>query len=190
MFSLIFSRRFAMAHRLVAGESAKCAVPHGHNETVTVRLQAVRPGRLDGAANMVEPFERAKSAWHRWIDGHVDHALELSGSDPLVGWFRACEPQRLGRLLVTPGDPTTEVLACCMMAKLAAFLAADGGRLRCVEIRVEETPTNTVVFDGDPLAALPAAATGARWWTRPDMSINDFGAEGGRGATDLAAAAE
>ncbi|MEJ1936503.1 6-carboxytetrahydropterin synthase, partial [Nostoc sp. NIES-2111] len=60
MFSLVFSRRYSMAHRLIAGLSEKCAVPHGHNEIVTVTLRAVTPARLDGAANMVVPFERAK----------------------------------------------------------------------------------------------------------------------------------
>lgn len=172
MFSLTFSRRYAMAHRLLSG-SDKCAVPHGHNEIVTVRLQATAPARLDGIANMVEPFERAKGMWHRWIDDAVDHALQLSQTDPLIGWFEAREPHRLGRLLLTPGDPTTEILACCFMSKLNAFLAADGGRLTCVEIALEETPTNTVRFDGDPQDWLPAAAPGGAWWLRADMSIND-----------------
>ena len=83
------------------------------------------------------------------------------------------EPERLSRLLVTQGDPTTEMLACCMMAKLNQFLTADGGRLRCAEIRIEETLTNTVTFDGDPLGMLPAMADSV-WWRRADMSINDL----------------
>ncbi|MFC0409917.1 6-pyruvoyl trahydropterin synthase family protein [Roseomonas elaeocarpi] len=175
MFSLVFSRRFSMGHRLISGASEKCALPHGHNETVTVRLEPVNPGRLDGAANMVEPFERAKATWHRWIDTAVDHALQLGEGDPLLLWFLRHEPGRAARILVTPGDPTTEALACCLMAKLSSFLAADGGRLRCREIRLEETPTNAVIFEGDPLAALPAAPPGrSPWWTRPDMSINDL----------------
>ena len=87
MFSLVFSRRFSMGHRLISGTSEKCALPHGHNETVTVRLEPVNPGRLDGAANMVEPFERAKAAWHRWIDTAVDHALQLGEGDPLLLWL-------------------------------------------------------------------------------------------------------
>lgn len=173
MFSLVFSRRFAMAHRLLSGLSPKCAMPHGHNEIVTVRLVAARPEPLDGDGNMVLPFEQAKATWHRWIDDHVDHTLHLSDSDPLIDWFMEREPERLSRLLVTQGDPTTEMLACCMMAKLNQFLTADGGRLRCAEIRVEETPTNTVTFDGDPLAMLPEMA-GTPWWRRADMSINDL----------------
>ena len=174
MFNLLFSRRFTMGHRLIAGTSEKCAIPHGHNEIVTVRLRAVQSSRLDGAANMVEPFARAKATWHRWIDGHIDHALQLSASDPLLAWFAAHEPQRLGRILVTPGDPTTEMLACCMMAKMAAFLHADGARLSCAEIRIEETPTNTVTFDGNPAHYLPASSPANAWWQRADMSINDM----------------
>ncbi|MGI4798953.1 MAG: 6-pyruvoyl trahydropterin synthase family protein [Janthinobacterium lividum] len=177
MFSLVFSRRFAMGHRLIAGLSEKCAVPHGHNEVVQVTLRAAGPGpgRLDGGANMVEPFERAKATWHRWIDGHVDHALQLSASDPLLRWFAREEPARLRRIMVTPGDPTTEVLAVCMMAKIGAMLAADGGRLACAEIRIEETPTNAVVFAGNPAAFLPVSEVALPWWRRADMSINDLG---------------
>ena len=174
MFNLVFSRRYTMGHRLIAGGSDKCAMPHGHNEVVTVTLRAVQSSRLDGAANMVEPFERAKATWHRWIDNHVDHALQLSASDPLLGWFARQEPERLGRILITPGDPTTEMLACCMMAKLAAFLTADGGRLSCAEIRIEETPTNAVTFDGNPAHYLPSTSPANAWWHRPDMSLNDL----------------
>lgn len=174
MFNLVFSRRFAMAHRLIAGMSEKCATPHGHNEFVTVHLMATEPQRLDGHVNMVEPFERAKSAWHRWVDNHVDHAFQLSDADPLLDWFRQHEPQRLSRIMITPGDPTTEVLACCMMAKLNTLLEQDGGRLICTQIEVQETPTNTVRFTGDPLPMLPTVAVGERWWRRADMSINDL----------------
>jgi 6-pyruvoyltetrahydropterin/6-carboxytetrahydropterin synthase len=174
MFSLVFTRRFSMAHRLIAGSSVKCATPHGHNEFVTVRIQAVEPGKLDGHVNMVETFERAKSTWHRWIDEHVDHCLQLSDSDPLLDWFRVHEPDRLGRILITPGDPTTEMVACCMLAKLRAILAAEGGRLRCQHIQLEETPTNTVTFDGDPLTVLPHAPPQGAWWLRADSTINDL----------------
>lgn len=172
MLSLMFSRRFAMAHRLLSDASEKCAIPHGHNEVVTVRLVATAPQPLDGRVNMVESFERAKGAWHGWVDACLDHSLHLAETDPLLDWFRTHEPHRLGRILLTPGDPTTEALACCLMSKCNAFLAADGDRLRCVELTLEETPTNTVRFEGDPAAWLPAS--GDRWWRRADASINDL----------------
>eukprot|EP01037_Dinobryon_pediforme_P005436 gene5436-5491_t len=163
-----------MAHRLIAGQSEKCATPHGHNEFVTVRLHATDPKRLDGNVNMVETFERAKSAWHCWIDNHVDHAFQLSDQDPMIGYFRMNEPKLVPRILVTPGDPTTEMLACCMLAKLNALLKADGGRLTCADIEVQETPTNTVSFKGDPLSMLPRMSGHDAWWLRADMSINDL----------------
>ena len=171
--ALVFSRRFSMGHRLIRGASESCALPHGHNETVTVRLQATCPARLDGAANMVLPFAHAKATWHRWIDERLDHALQLGEDDPLLGWFARHEPARAARIVVTPGDPTTELMACLMMAKLGAFLRSEGDMLRCVEIRLEETPTNMVVFDGDPVALLPTRGAARCWWQRPDMSIAD-----------------
>ena len=176
MFSLVFTRRYSMAHRLIADPASKCAVPHGHNEIVTARLSSAVPQRLDGRSNMVAPFEAAKQRWHDWIDGAVDHALQLSQDDPLIDYFRRNEPDKLARLLVTPGDPTTEMLAACFMAKLDAFLTADEIGLRCVELTIEETPTNSVIFTGDPAEALPER-TGNNltpWWRRPDLSINDL----------------
>ena len=180
MFGLIFTRRYSMAHRLLAGSSNKCAIPHGHTELVVVTLQATAARRLNGASNMVEPFEIAKARWHHWIDEEVDHALQVSDGDPLIDFFREREPDKLARLLVTPGDPTTEVLAACFMAKLNAFLEDDGGSLRCVEVRIEETPTNTVLFAGDPADFLPdrpGRSNRRPWWWRPDMSINDLDCE-------------
>lgn len=177
MFSLVFTRRYSMAHRLIADADSKCAVPHGHNELVIVRLQATTPRRLDGRANMVAPFEAAKARWHRWIDEQVDHTFQLSSRDPLIGYFRAHEPGRLRRLLITPGDPSSEMLAACFMAKLNAFLEDDVSGLRCVEVMVEETPTNTVTFSGDPADVLPerpVVGDRAGWWQRPDDSINDL----------------
>lgn len=176
MFSLVFTRRFSMAHRLLSDQSPKCAIPHGHNEIVTARIAAPAPERLDGRANMVAPFESTKAQWHAWIDNAVDHALQLGEHDPLIDYFRRSEPDKLERLLIMPGDPTTELLAACFMAKLNTFLEDQGERLRCVELTIEETPTNAVIFAGDPADALPAQSGAKRtpWWRRPDMSINDF----------------
>lgn len=96
---------------------------------------------------------------------------------PLVGYFRAHEPDRMKRLLITPGDPATEIVAACFMAKLNAFLEDDESGLRCVEVVVEETSTNTVAFSGDPFEVLPGRPmVGNRpsWWRRADSSANDF----------------
>lgn len=172
MLELRFTRRFSMGHRLIGGRSERCALPHGHNEFVTSTLQPERPARLDGVSNMLVPFEQAKARWHRFVDERLDHALQLSDADPLLAWFRANEPARAERIVVTPGDPTTELMACLLMAKLSAILLAEGGVLRVSEIRIEETPTNTVAFSGDPSDLLPGSTPAAGcWWQRADMSI-------------------
>ncbi|NHO33159.1 6-pyruvoyl trahydropterin synthase family protein [Acetobacter fallax] len=174
MADLIFTRRFSMGHRLIHGASESCALPHGHNEFVTIRLEPTATGPLDGHSNMPVSFQRAKSAWHRFVDERLDHALQLAGDDPLLAWFRAHEPARAARIIVTPGDPTTELMACLMKAKLDAMLAADGDLLHCTTITLQETPTNTVEFTGNPLDMLPTPRAPEHcWWRRPDMSISD-----------------
>jgi 6-pyruvoyltetrahydropterin/6-carboxytetrahydropterin synthase len=187
-FVLRFTRRFSMAHRLIAGQSEKCATPHGHNELVTVDLVAKplgrpgqrptellgRPGQrptehptpLDGGANMVAEFARAKGRWHRFVDDHLDHALQLSEHDPLLA---IADAQFDGwRLVITPGDPTTELLAALLAAKCQCFLDADTTHLRVARVTIEETPTNSVVFEGDPRDVLPARDDA--WWWRADDS--------------------
>ena len=112
-----------MAHRLISGASVKCSVPHGHNEFIRVFLQSSSSAfRLDGKENMVMLFEDIKRQWHFFIDNHVDHAFQMNESDPLLKFFEKEEPAKLSRLLLTPGDPTTEMLCACLMSKMQAFL--------------------------------------------------------------------
>lgn len=173
MASIEFTRRYAMAHRFLSDASPKCVTPHGHNETVTVRLASASPFTF-GGSNMGAPFDALKGRWKDWIDGHVDHAFQLNAADPLIGFFRANEPARLPRLMVFDGDPTTEALAAAFWLKLQAFLDADGLPFAVEMVRVEETPTNAVVLTRatfDPGASGLAADA---WPRRADLSINDF----------------
>jgi len=163
--ALRFRRRFSMAHRLTSGAAAKCATPHGHDEYVTVELVGTQPVALDGDANMVVEFGRAKQRWHRFVDECLDHGFQLSASDPLLTVAR----ERFEwRLIVTPGDPTTELMAALLAAKCQAILDDElDGALRVRRLILDETPTNSVVFEGDPREVLPA---GEGWWWRPDES--------------------
>lgn len=154
-----------MAHRLISGRSQLCATPHGHNEFVTVELAPLTVQKLDGSANMVEEFASAKARWHRFVDEVLDHALQLSEADPLVAIAGAQFPD--WRLVLTPGDPTTELLAALLASKCQAILDDEGLQLRVERLLLEETPTNTVVVDGDGRALLPAQAG---WWMRADSS--------------------
>jgi 6-pyruvoyltetrahydropterin/6-carboxytetrahydropterin synthase len=173
MAALEFTRRYAMAHRLLATQSAKCAIPHGHNEFVTVRLDPLGPFRFS-ETNSAAPFEQIKRRWHAWIDEHVDHALHLGENDPLIGYFREREPALLKQIMTFQGDPTTEALAACFFLKLSAFVAEDGLPFGVREVRIEETPTNTVLLSR---AHFDPAGCGLRpnaWPWRADTSINDF----------------
>jgi 6-pyruvoyltetrahydropterin/6-carboxytetrahydropterin synthase len=173
MAALEFTRRYAMAHRLLADPASKCAVPHGHNEIVSVRLEPDRAFRF-GGSNAAAPFEAVKGRWHDWLDNHVDHSLQLGEDDPLIGYFRTHEPERLARVLTMPGDPTTEALAACFWFKLTAFVDAAGLPFRVSAVRVEETPTNAVLFTRDIFDPDACALPMQNWARRADMSINDF----------------
>ncbi len=164
---LTFTRRFCMAHRLTSGASAKCATPHGHNELVTVTLVPTRPERLDGVGNMVVEFGAAKRRWHAFVDDHLDHGLQLGEDDPLLAFATEAFPG--WRLVVTPGDPTTELLAVLLMAKCQSFLDDEGLPLRCARVKLEETPTNAVLFTGTPAEVLPRREG---WWSRADGSTS------------------
>lgn len=173
MAALEFSRRYAMAHRLLADPQSKCATPHGHNEIVTVTL-APKANFVFSGANHLARFEDIKHRWHGWIDGAVDHALQLNEADPLIDWFRAHEPQRLARILTLPGDPTTEALAAAFFLKLSAFLREDALPFLVDSVRVEETPTNAVVLSRAHFDPDACGARNGSWPLRADMSVNDF----------------
>ena len=168
-----FTRRYCMAHRLLADPDSKCAMPHGHNEIVRVRLRG--RAALDlGHANHAAPFDALKRRWHAWIDQSVDHALQLNRNDPLVDFFRQHEPQRLDRIMTFDGDPTTEALALAFHHKLTAFLRQDAPDFACEEVMIEETPTKTVILRAADLSAAEAGWRPGDWCGRADMSINDL----------------
>lgn len=161
-----------MGHRLTSGAAPNCRVPHGHDEIVTVDIVHVRNAGLDPATNMLAEFDRVKRRWFRWIDKAVDHSFHIADSDALLEFFRSQEPELLGKLLVTPGDPTTEIRAACFKSKLGAFLAQDEPNFSCDRLVIQETPANAVEIGiTDFATVLPA---GDHWWARADDTINDL----------------
>ncbi|MDH4477355.1 MAG: 6-carboxytetrahydropterin synthase [Verrucomicrobiaceae bacterium] len=171
-FTLRFSRRYSMGHRLISDAAPNCRVPHGHDEVVTVELVSEGNSKLDPRTNMLVEFDQAKRRWFDWIDDAVDHSFHLNEEDPLVGFFSEHEPHLMARLLLTPGDPTTEIRAACFKSKLGCFLQHDNPGLRCSSLTIQETPTNAVICEAvDPAQMMP---TGDHWWSRADLSINDL----------------
>ncbi len=173
-FVLRFSRRYSMAHRLISGVAPNCSIPHGHDEVVTVEIGSKENAGLDPQTNMLVEFSRIKGRWFEWIDRSVDHSFHLGDGDPLVNYFRENEPVLVRKLLITPGDPTTEIRAACYAAKLAAFLAEEHPDFLCLRLCIQETPTNAVDFM--PSAAGSVLPDGPNhWWNRTDTTINEFG---------------
>jgi 6-pyruvoyltetrahydropterin/6-carboxytetrahydropterin synthase len=174
-----------MAHRLLKCNSPKCAVPHGHNEYATFHISVYQPERAPAPclpiygdlANSHATFDNLKGKLFHWIDGYVDHALQLGHDDPLIGYFQDYEPSKLPRLLVTWGDPTTEALAYCLWAKANALLAGTP-HFQCTKVELEETPTNKVVLTReigtDSFEKQRPFRAGSPWWYRGDMSINNL----------------
>ncbi len=162
-----------MAHRLYSECSPKCVIPHGHNEYIKVRLCSRTEKPLCHDVNMVAVFHEAKSVWHHFVDNHLDHTLQLRSDDPMLAYFVEHEPKQLSRIVTTPGDPTTEIMCACLMAKLQAILNINAPDLVCVEFELEETPTNTVLLSGQN-AFKPHLPQGDYWFYRPDNSVNDL----------------
>ncbi|HAA87599.1 MAG TPA: 6-pyruvoyl tetrahydropterin synthase [Verrucomicrobiales bacterium] len=162
-----------MGHRLVSGAAPNCKIPHGHDEIVTVYIGSDRNRKLDNDTNMLVEFEEAKGLWFDWIDRSVDHSFHVSSEDPIIKYFIENEPNLLPRLLITPGDPTTEIRAACYYAKLSSFLRTKDDDLICTGLQIQETPTNAVSFKcADITKFLPSGAD--HWWNRSDLSINDL----------------
>lgn len=175
MPQLRFTRRFSMAHRLYSQRDGSCFTPHGHNEFVHVTLSLkAGSGRTPdwGQANCAVPFVVLKKPWHRFVDQSLDHALQLSSRDPLVAYFQAHEPEVVPRLLIVPGDPTTEVVGLALLAKLQALLSQFAPDFECSRLELEETPTNAVVLSPEDLRACPLDL--GAWTRRADLSINDL----------------
>ena len=171
-FRLRFSRRYSMGHRLLSGQAPNCRIPHGHDEVVTVDIVHVANARPDPDTNMLAEFDRVKRRWFQWIDRAVDHSFHVGYQDPLIAFFRDEEPGLLDRLLVTPGDPTTEIRAICFKAKIGAFLTQDEPDFRCQRLTIQETPANAVETSASTFSHI--LPPGDHWWQRADLSINDL----------------
>lgn len=171
---MVFTRKFEAAHRLMSDKSLKCNGPHGHSFVVKVTIESTSLQSLDGDINMIEEFGAAKKKWHVWIDECVDHSMMFNSKDPMWQYVRELIPH--ARILLTSGDPTTEMVCAAFMAKCNAFLIAEhGDRLKCTYIEVVETATNTVTFEGDPYFHIPQGI--AYWWNRADMTTHDIEVE-------------
>jgi 6-pyruvoyltetrahydropterin/6-carboxytetrahydropterin synthase len=169
MFKMEFTYRFEAAHRFTKSCKESCATPHGHTWYGTLELSG--SDKLN-QADMLAEFALAKKGWKETIDKTFDHSFLANSEDPLLPHLKQILPEV--RLVLFPGDPTTELIAALLHRKAQKIIASIGLQdLLCVEaVTIQETPSNTVVYK-DKVGFLPADGiingyTG--WWNdeRPE----------------------
>ena len=115
---LRFKYRFEAAHRFTQSASPACMTPHGHTWYATLHLKSTAP--LNSEDMSVE-FTQLKSSWKEFITEVFDHSYMCNYQDPLI------EPllvvNKNARLLLFPGDPTTELISLLMFSKANQFIA-------------------------------------------------------------------
>lgn len=166
------SRKWEGSHRLISGvnKGTLCSLPHGHTWKVTAFFEAIAPFNLDGHSNVLILFSDLKKRWHHWIDNHIDHSIFLNSTDPLISFLQKENPQ--SRIVVTPGDPTTEMIACLFKAKLESFILDENFQVLCRQIHIQETATNAVTYAGNPKETLSSIKfDGPKWWNQADYSV-------------------
>ena len=148
-FTLRFSRRYSMAHRLLSGVAPNCRVPHGHDEVVTVDIVESSNAGLDGKTNMLVEFEQVKGRWFKWIDKAVDHSFHLGDGDPLV----ACPVCKVGVIKLRNGE-FGQFRSCSTWPRCD---------FKAESVDEEETPTELHRIGGKVLegAACPTCKTGS-----------------------------
>ena len=157
-----FRYRFEAAHRFTDA-SSKCSTPHGHTWWVTLCLEH-STSDIDLANNFATDFKELKSDWKKFIDNEVDHYFFLNFDDNLAIHLKNIEPNLNVKL--TPGDPTTEVLAALFFRKAENLLA----KFKHITVRsllLEETPTNSIRIykkDADQLIERLLVKQKSHWW--------------------------
>lgn len=135
MYKVTKELHFCYGHRLMQYQG-KCRVPHGHNATVAIDLQAASLDPL----GMVIDFSHIKRVIQGWIDSNLDHRMLLRKDDPLAKWLQeAGEP-----CFIMDRNPTAEMLAQLIFE----YAVAQG--FPVVEVRLWETPDAYATYRARP----------------------------------------
>jgi 6-pyruvoyltetrahydropterin/6-carboxytetrahydropterin synthase len=142
---LEFTYRFEAAHRFLKSNSIPCMTPHGHTwyATMTVQFQ----GQALNQSQMSVEFSQVKKQWKQLIQETFDHSYMHNINDPVVEVLNTSDFSP--RLLPFPGDPTTEIISLFMFNKMEKLIQASefAEQVTLQSVKLQETPTNTVVCD-------------------------------------------
>jgi 6-pyruvoyltetrahydropterin/6-carboxytetrahydropterin synthase len=121
MTTVEFKRVFSAAHRL-PNDPSKCNNIHGHNYRIRVRIDADKYG----PEKMVIAFDKVKE-----IIDHYDHALILAEHDPILEMMG-----KITRVVVVPGDPTTEFMADYLAEEILEMILEQPTRKQPTHVKV------------------------------------------------------
>ncbi len=143
MVAIICTRRleFDAAHRVLEHES-KCKNLHGHRYVVEASFTAKE---LDRIGRVVD-FGVIKERLGNWIDSNWDHTTILFDKDQALG--KAINGVTGQTIFYLPNNPTAENMAAYLLEKVCPQLFADY-ELKCISIRMHETPNCSVVASKD-----------------------------------------
>lgn len=141
--------------------------PHGHTWYATLNLQSSSPLN---ANDMAVEFHQLKGEWKDLITNVFDHSFMCNMNDPLVEPLLKIHAD--ARLILFPGDPTTELISLLLFSKCEKFLENSKWKdqVTVAGITIDETPTNSIHCDRAYYKEnISRYAAFSGWWTTADM---------------------
>jgi len=174
-FSTSFSYRFEAAHRFIDSSSIRCATPHGHSWNAEIEFKASE-FQLDNSM-MLHEFTSLKSAWKTFIHETVDHSFFIHHRDPILQSLVKEYPPN--RLLIFPGNPTTELVAALFLRKCVVMHDSLQAKSTVApsKIIIRETETNSISlsnFEYESFMRLNQIDKFAGWWNSVDPTNRCF----------------
>ncbi|HWQ65275.1 MAG TPA: 6-carboxytetrahydropterin synthase [Methanospirillum sp.] len=117
---------FDASHRLLHYQG-KCHNLHGHRWKVEIWIT----GRTDEQTNILVDYSEIKEVVYQY-----DHQIILNQDDPMVQAVEQFHP-----VIITPGDPTSELLASLIRDAIEGRYAPCGRDVVVRKIRVWESPS-------------------------------------------------
>lgn len=165
---LKFKYRFEAAHRFTQSSSPSCMTPHGHTWYATLHINTKAPLN---ASDMSVEFHQLKSEWKDLISNVFDHSFMCNTTDPLI------EPllkvHGAARLILFPGDPTTELISLLLFSKCEQFILNSQWKdqVAVSGITIDETPTNSIYCDrAFYLENISRYSAYSGWWSTNEIA--------------------
>ncbi|OPY39009.1 MAG: 6-pyruvoyl tetrahydropterin synthase [Methanoregula sp. PtaU1.Bin051] len=134
--------QFDASHRLLHYKG-KCANLHGHRWKAEVWME----GEPDEKTGILIDYNTIKEIVCRF-----DHQIILNEADPMIACINKYQ-----QVIVTPGEPTSELLAVLIKNDLQEYCRAQNLSAKVVKVRIWESPNCYAEVAG---STLPSRACG------------------------------